>query len=178
MGYRPKHFIAFGFNYSRYLYPQVPFRPKSCRLLYAALVWTMTGFIYNVIILASTSDSRGRDIIFLVDASSYLFYSIYVVFAFISGLIVFHRFARQPESRVGKYTAYFRYFWSVTIIVIGFVLTIIKATTLKRGGFRFSYCRGGSSLKHFRNLVLFLIYSYWVLVDVFVVVLVMFYKIF
>lgn len=145
---------------------------------YAALVGTMAGFIFNVIILASTSDSRGRDIIFQVNASYYLFYSIYVVFAFIPGLLVFHKFACQQESRVGKYTAYFGYFWSVIIVIIGFVLTIIKATTFKRGSFRFSYFRGGSSLEHFRNLVSFLNYSNWVLVAVFVVLLAMFYKLF
>lgn len=144
---------------------------------YAALVGTLAGFIYNVIILASTSNSRGRDIIFQVNAAYYIFYSIYVVFAFIPGLIVFHKFACQKESKSGKYTAYFGFFWSAIIIIIGFVLTIIKATTFSRG-FRFSYFRGGSSLKHFRNLVAFLNYSNWVLIAIFVALLAMFYKFF
>lgn len=140
---------------------------------YSALFGALAGFIYNTIIMASVimNANLRSPIIGRIESAFYIFYCIYIVFAFVPGLITFARISKRQQgaksSKVGKYIVYVGHFWSALLIIIGLALTIMAATTFRRSA-RFAYYRS-DSIVHFGNLLMFAYYSNWGFVAIFLV---------
>jgi hypothetical protein len=92
----------------------------------------------------------------------FLFYTIYMVFAFIPGLIVFEKISCHQNNKIGKYIVYFGYLWSAMMVIIGLALTIITATLSGE------YV-GDETATHYSNLLYFMYFSNWGFVAVFLV---------
>ncbi|CAO3612833.1 unnamed protein product [Mucor hiemalis] len=97
---------------------------------YSALIGALSGFIYNTIIMAKfhMEINSGSGINF---APCFVFYGIYISFAFVPGLIGFNRIAKKYESSLGKFFINFGYFWAFTTMVIGLALTIYISVKIR-----------------------------------------------
>ncbi|CAO3657441.1 unnamed protein product [Mucor hiemalis] len=93
---------------------------------YSVVVSALSALICNSIITVDTL--KLSTIVFGVTSpSSYVFYGIYISFAFIPGLIAFHRISKENGGTIGKFVVYFGYFWAFITIAIGLTLTIYVA---------------------------------------------------
>lgn len=140
------------------------FKYKTSRTLveYSALVGALAGFIYNTMIMASSVEAAGDNYLVTVNSSCTLFYAIYLAFAFVPGLIAFGRISRHRSNKFGKYTVYFGYLWSATMVIVGLTITIITSRSDE-------LLESEGKMKHLVNLFLFLYYANWGFIPIFLV---------
>lgn len=133
-------------------------------LEYGTLLGVVSGLLYTIFVasLALQNDSIN---ITDIEPAFFFFYSVYTAFAFVPGLIVFRKIAKNRNYRFGKYVVYFGYFWSIVVVGVGFSLAIFTTVTLGEGiinsGVSFS------SIRIFVKVLTFLYYSNWGFVAVF-----------
>lgn len=132
---------------------------------YAAFVGSLAGLINYVIIMVlyCTGASSSAE----AYPATFVFQGIYLSFAFVPGLIGFRRISKENGSAAGKMTTLFGYLWAFVVIVVGFALTIILAVNTND-----LYSVIFSPSQHFSNLLLFMYYSGWAFVAMYLILLI------
>lgn len=125
---------------------------------YSALVSALSGLICNAVIVARFIESP--TVAFgIASPSSYVFYGIYISFAFVPGLIGFYRISKGNGSKIGKFTVYLGYLWALITIIIGLAMTVYITKNFKDGLY------GQENLEHLikqsKILLSFMYYSGW-----------------
>lgn len=129
---------------------------------YSALVGVLAALINSTVIMALIFKDMGQTFltVLIVGTQYFLFQVIYIVSTFVPGLIAFRRISRHRSNAFGKYTVYFGFLWSATIIIVGLVLTIT---------FAIEKAFIGDAFVHMLRLWGFLNYCSWGFVAIFLV---------
>lgn len=142
---------------------------------YSAFVTTVSGFIYNILVMISFTNNEGAmklPLLIGANPAIFIFYSIYISFAFMPCLIAFHKISRTAGLRLGYACIYyFGYIWVAITIVIGLALTILFATKLpsmakfQSADYNINLIVAASEeLSNYLGLLLFIYFSNWALV--------------
>lgn len=131
---------------------------------YAALVESLAGLIKYVMAMTlalGRSESAAKAYI-----SSFIFYGIYLSFAWVPGLIAFRRISKETANAGGNMVALFGYLWAFIIVVVGFTLTIILAVNVEGMYEVFTF-----PFESFGRLLQFMFYSGWGFFSVYLILL-------